>query len=334
VRRRPLILGLCLALWIPGCGNGGRGSQPTADVVRAAVLPYITSAVFHIAAEEGYFAERDLDVEFVRLTRMHDLMTALARDQVDVAAGWVGVNVMNSIAQGARIRVVVSLAEMVPDACAFNAFVARQELIDSGALQDPERVRGLRVDVPILMPSGYWLDELLRPLGLTFDDLEVVDLPPAAAVEALINGTIDLGNDAEPYLSVVTASEEVGIWRGTNEIVPGYDFSVMMYSSGLLDKRPEVGVRFAAAMLEAGRQFRRGKTPRNLALVEDFTGLSADRVAAVCWPTGPDDARVDASSMRGFQEWAVSRGYMERVLREDEFVDHRFIDAANAERGR
>lgn len=334
MRTPALILVLCSALSICGCGRGESRSQPGPDVVRAVVLPYLTNAAFYIAAEEEYFSERDLEVEFVRLARVQDLMTALARGEVDVAVGFLGVNVMNSMARGERVRLVAALGEMVPDVCTFNAFVARQELIDSGALQDPERMRGLRVDADVLMPLGYWLDELLRPLDLTFDDLDVVNLPSPAAVEALINGTIDLGNEAEPYLNVVAASEEVGIWRETNKIVPGYPYSVMMYSSGLLDDRPEVGARFATAMLEAVRQFRTGKTPRNLALVEAFTDLGPEQAAAACWPTGQDDARIDASALLGYQEWAVSRGYMQRVLREDELVDHRFIDAANAELAR
>jgi len=334
LRNPSRILGFCLVLAIAACGSGDGEPQPTPDVVRAVVLPYLTNAAFHIAAEEGYFAERGLEVEFVRLARVQDLMTALARGDVDVAAGFVGVNVMASIAGGERIRLVAALGQMLPDACAFNAFVARRELIESGALQDPERVRGLRVDTDILMPLGYWLDELLRPLGLTLDDLELVNLPSPAAVAALADGAIDLGNEAEPYLSVVTASEEVGIWRETNKIAPNYVYSVMMYSSSLLDERPEVGGRFAAAMLEAIRQFRRGKTPRNLALVEDFTGLNSEQVAAACWPTGLDDARVDASTLRGYQEWAVARGLMQRTLSDAELVDHRFIDHANAELAR
>jgi hypothetical protein len=33
--------------------------------------------------------------------------------------------------------------------------------------------------------------------------------------------------------------------------------------------------------------------------------------------------------LRGYQEWNVARGFLDRVLAEDEFVDHRFIDHAN-----
>ena len=82
-------------------------------------------------------------------------------------------------------------------------------------------------------------------------------------------------------------------------------------------------------MLKAVRQFNLGKTTRNLALVEKFTGLSSEQVAAACWPPIRGDARIDASALRGYQEWNVARGFLDRVLAEDELVDHRFIDYAN-----
>lgn len=319
-----------LAVTIPACGNEDSESDTGVDRVRAVVLPYLTQAAFHIAAEEGYFAEQNLDVEFIRLGHIQDVLSALARGDVDVASGFVTANVMNSIARGERIRVVAALGHLAPDACAFNAFLARRELLESGALADPDRLRGLRIDIDISMPMGYWFEEMVRPMGLTLDDFEIISLPPPNAVESLISGSIDITNEAEPYLGVLAGSGEASIWRGTNDIVPNYVFSVMMYSSSLLDERPEVGERFAVATLQAIRQFRLGKTPRNLNLVEGFTGLSAEQVAAACWPTGPVDARVDPSTLMGYQEWATARGLMDRVLNEEELVDHRFIDGANA----
>jgi hypothetical protein len=64
--------------------------------------------------------------------------------------------------------------------------------------------------------------------------------------------------------------------------------------------------------------------------VERASGLSAERVAAACWPVTADDARVDAAIFRGYQEWNVSHGFVDRILSDDELVDRRFFDHANA----
>jgi len=289
---------------------------------------------YHIAAEKGYFAEQNLEVEFVRLTRATALMSGLAAGDVDAAAAMVTLGGLNSVANGARVRIVAATVELAPDACVFNAFVARREHLESGALQDPEQVRRMEFDINLFNPQGYWFDKLLGPLDLTVDDVEIVDLPPAAGFEALLNGTIAAYSTSEPFISLLTASGEVGIWQPTCDLDPNHPTSVLMYGASLLDERPEVGERFATAVLRGLREFRRGKTPGNLALAASFTGLSAEQVAAACWPTGGEDARFDMATILEYQEWFVARGLMDRVLADDELADHRFIDHANAVLGR
>ena len=87
-------------------------------------------------------------------------------------------------------------------------------------------------------------------------------------------------------------------------------------------------------MLKAIRQYNLGKTARNLDIVERASGLSPERVAASCWPVNADDARIDAAIFRRYQEWNVSYGFVDRILSDDELVDHRFFDHANAVLGR
>lgn len=336
--RRLLILGMAaIVLATAGtlaCSAGNGPSAVERDHVRAVVMPYLTFMPFHIAQEEGYFAEQNLDVEFVRLERIQELMTGLALGEVDVAAGMLTVNVMNSVAKGARIRLVGALGHLDRDGCSFNAIVARRALVDSGALTDPKRLRALTFDADVLLPYGYWLDEAVRPAGLTIDDLTIVNLPESAAGEALLTGTVDVTLVSEPFLGQLLTSSEAAIWKRTNELFPDYQISVMMYGPELLDERPDVGDRFATAMLKAIRQYQQGRTPRNLEIVERASRLSALQLRSACWPGSRADGHVDLDAFHGYQAWAVSRGYAERVLDADDLVEHRFIDHANRELAR
>jgi NitT/TauT family transport system substrate-binding protein len=331
-----LILGMT-AIVLAGalaCSTGNGSPAAERDRVRAVVMPYLTFMPFHIAQEEGYFAEQNLDVEFVRLERIQELMTGLALGEVDVAAGMLTVNVMNSVAKGARIRLVGALGHLDRDGCSFNAIVARRALVDSGALTDPKRLRALTFDADVLLPYGYWLDEAVRPAGLTIDDLTIVNLPESAAGEALLSGAVDVTLVSEPFLGQLLTSSEAAIWKRTNELFPDYQISVMMYGPELLDERPEVGDRFAAAMLKAIRQYKQGRTPRNLEIVERASGLSVLQLQSACWPASRADGHIDLDAFHGYQAWAVSRGYAERVLDADELVERRFIDYANRELAR
>lgn len=320
---------LAAALLVAACGGTSEGGRPAMDRVRVVVLPYLSIMPLHIAAAEGYFEQQHLDVEFIHLGRQQEIMTALARGDVDAAAGMLTVNELNLAAAGERVRMVQSLSELDPDSCPFMAFVIRQDAVDAGALEDREQLRRLRADVDLLTPLGYWLDLLVRPYDLTIADMQIVNLPTPAASEAIRSGAIDLTIDAEPWVARHTETPEVVPWRSVAELTPGYVLSMVMYGPGLLEERRDVGNRFATAVLQASRQYMQGKTARNLEIVGEASGLGVERVNAVCWPYAPEDGRIVTAALRGYQEWSVARGYVDRVLEDEELVDQGFMDHAN-----
>lgn len=334
---RNLILGLCglcLAMSTPACGGDGNGPESGADHMKVVVLPYLTMAPFYIAAEEGFFAEQNLEVEFVRLARNQEIMTSLARGEVDVASGLLTLSELRLAEGGERVRMVADLGHVPPDHCTFMAFIARREHLESGALADPARIREMLFDIPIVLPFGYWMDEFLRPLDLTIDDLEIVDLPSTVSIPAIIDGSLDISVESEPYLSEALRSGEVVVWEDVSQILPNTAVSMVMYGPSLLDERPEVGERFAVALLKAVRQYGEGKTPRNLEILERGMGLSREQLTEACWSAMRLDGRIDTESVRGYQEWNVSRGLLGRVLADHEIFDHRFIDHADEVLGR
>lgn len=328
------VLGVLLVVAACACGVAGGGSAPAPDRVRAVVIPYLNMVPFHIAREEGYFAQQNLDVEFVMLGRTQEIMTSIARGEVDAAGAMLTINELNLAASGERVRMVADLGRLDPDSCVSNAVIVRRELLESGALEDPERLRQLTFDADLFIGFGHWLDVLLAPVGLTVEDLNIVNVPSPAAVAALEAGSIDVTMDSEPWITNHLATGKAAIWRSSAELSPNYVISMLMYGPSFLDERPEVAQRFTVAMLQAIRQYRTGKTPRNLELVASFTGLPEEVLQRACWPILTDHARVDGSVFDGFQRWAVAHGMIDAVVPPELLFDHRFIDLANAEMDR
>lgn len=322
---------VCAAVAGGACASRDETSATGFDHVTAIVLPYLTMMPFHIAAEQGYFAEQRLDVEFRQFARNQDMMAALAHGDVDVAAGMLSVNELSLAAAGARVRIVASLGELSAGGCPFLAVVIRAEHRDSGALSDPDRLRALRYDFSRILPLAYFLDSVLAPLGLESDDLDSVDLTPVTAVEALRAGEVDVSVDSDPFVTMHTADGHAVVWGELQETFSGYPVSVMMYGPTLVDERPEVGERFATAMLKGMRRAALGKTPENLALVESAIGLAPEIASTACWPTFTQSGRIDASVFDGYQQWSVEHGLIDRTVAEDELFDNSFIDHANAE---
>jgi NitT/TauT family transport system substrate-binding protein len=332
--RVAIVIGL--AALAVSCAPARDSSSGAREHVRVVALPYLTHMPFHIAKAEGYFEEQGLDVEFLMLGRNQDVMTALAHGDVDAMAGMLTLNELSLAAASARVRVVAALTAPPPAdvGCTQVAILIRREHLASGAAADPELVRKMRFDVHPFIPLAYALDELLRSIDLTIDDVRLDDLLQPAALEAMRTGQIDVTADSEPFVGMHLASGEVAVWRSVYDLLPDYLQSVMLFGPTLLDERPEVGKRFMTAVLKAVRQYRLGKTPRNLEIVEHASGLTAEQVAGACWPTPTEHAKVDSAAFRGYQEWLVRRGLLERLLSDDELVDHRFIDYANVELAR
>jgi len=318
------------------CASSTDVTPVARDAVRVVALPYLTQMPFHIASAEGYFEEQGLEVEFLKLGRNQEVMTTLAHGDVDAMAGMLTLNELSLMAAGAHVRAVAAFATPPPPdlGCTQSAFLIRREYIESGAAADPARLRDMKFDVHPLIPLAYAFDLLLNSVGLTIDDVQLVDLPSPAAVEAMRSGLVDATVDSEPFVSIHVSAGQAVVWKPVHDLTPEFVQSVMLFGPTLLEDRPEVGQRFATAVLKAIRQYRLGKTPRNLEIVQRESGLTSAQVADACWPTQSESGRIDPAAFGGYQTWLVARGLLPRVLADDEVVDGRFIEFANAELSR
>jgi NitT/TauT family transport system substrate-binding protein len=77
------------------------------------------------------------------------------------------------------------------------------------------------------------------------------------------------------------------------------------------------------------RQYNEGKTERNLDIIEEATQLDRELLSQSCWPPIHSDAEISVEGMMDFQNWAMEKGYIDRVLSEDEFWDASFVEYAS-----
>ena len=271
------------------------------DHVSAVVIPVLVTAPLYIAQAEGYFADENLDVEFVRLTRNIDAIPALAQGQVDVGIGQYAVSMLNAVGGGARIRGVAGQGRLTADGCTFHGVVLQSDLFPDGPDTDPGEFRGRRAELDIALPHAYWLDTALQPAGLSIDDLEIVNVPMPATADAFLNGAFDMTGIDEPRLSPLVASGKATLWRGTEQIVPDYQISLVFFGRALLDERPEVGERFIAAFLRGVRQYEEGKTDRNLDILQEALRLTRDELSAMCWVPMDVDGRMVTEGIVGIR---------------------------------
>ena len=197
----------------------------------------------------------------------------------------------------------------------------------------PEMFAGRRVELDMALPAAYWFDLALRPAGLTLEDLDIINVPTSATVDSFLSGAYDATGVSDPRIVQMLESGQGVLWKGTQEIVPDYQRDMVFFGPSLLDERPEVGVRFLKALSRGVEQLKLGKTERNLDILEDAMRLTREELSAACWGPVDSDGRVHVEGFQGYQEWAMQRGLVDRILTPDELVDTRFLDRAGTGSG-
>jgi len=312
-------------------------AEPTATLepvhLKLGLFALMTSSPLIIAAEEGYFADHGLDVELVMFSTANssEVLPALLQGQLDVSGSSVSSQYFNAIAQGGTVKAVADKGFLDPAACPAEGWLARKDLLESGALDDPANLRGLHLT---LRPGGHeemMAEKLLQPAGLTLDDIQIETIPDfAVRIESFKTGDLDLSVLVEPWVTRARKAGAADMWMPWSSQLPGLSIGYLYYGPGMLEKGHDVGVRFMLAYLEGVRQYREGPTDRNVEILAAFTQLEPDEVRELCWPSFQPDGRIDLEALGEFEEWAFAKGYLDALVPLEDYWDPQFVEEASA----
>ena len=301
--------------------------------LKVVTLPFISLAPFHIAYEEGFFAEQGLDVELVNMTVQRDIVPALASGQVDVASGLLSAGIFNTIAKDAKIQIVADKGYTDPDGCANIAVIAGRSLHEAGVGQNPESLRGQTLSIVRSSWVDYYADKAFQEVGLTVEDMQLTDIPSPTQQEALEQGQVDMVVNNEPWVTRFGKAGHKPILTPVHELLPNSQNAVTLYGSSLLGENSDVGNRFMVAYLRAVRQYNEGKTDRNIEILAKHIKLEPQLLREMCWPALRDDGQIDVPSTLDFQKWAQEKKFMDTVVPLEQFWNPSFIEYANEQLG-
>lgn len=295
--------------------------------LKVQVPPFISSSPYFIAVEEGYFVEQGLDVEFISLVRSSDTIPALLQGDLDVINGALGPSLINTVASGADFKIVADRVSLIPQGCSYAAMVVRKEFLESGAVEDPNAVIRISGSAG---GAGEFLDDLIfEQNGIPLERVQLVDIPTEAVTQGLLDSGIDMALLVEPDLTRALQTGQLEIWARAEDVMANFLFGTVAFGPNLLNGDHAIGERFMVAYLKAVRQYNEGKTDRNVQILAAATQLEEDLVRSMCWPAIRSDGIIDFSTTEVFQQWAVSKGYVDAPVTEEQFWDGSFLDYAN-----
>jgi len=324
----PVVLLFTLSILLSSCNSTAapRAESEALIPVKLVSLPFISFAPIHIAMEEGYFEDQGLAVEIVTFERGIDAYTALINNDVDVWGGGITASLFNAIARS-DIRIVADRGYFPANDCGYSMFLLSKELYESGTINSAADLAGLRI---VQDNEGGFRDYGLRMLlasgGLTLEDAEILTVPDPALVDGFMEGSIDLAAVTEPRISTILATGSTIKWKTFAEVVPDFQYGLLVFGDRLLHEQPEVGEKFIAAYRAGLAQYSEGKTERNLEIMTTVTGMEREALEDTCWPIFHTDGQINMESVLSFQDWAVSEGYLEAPLAPEDFWDPQFVD--------
>ncbi len=298
--------------------------------LKAVVLPTMGYAPFFIAENEGYFTEQGLDIEYVRLGgESLKTVPALIQGDIDVVAGTISIGIINSAVREGRVKIVADRGYIGDRECPYASILARRTIIETKKKNDPNQLRGLKIVVNSTSIDGYCADKALARFGLALDDLAVQYIPHSVRLEAIKTGALDLVKASEPWVTRILDTGNAVVWISDYEVIPDFQYGVVLYGQNLLDKNPEAGKCFMVAYLKAVRQYNKGKTDRNLEILAEHTELDRELLKKICWPTFRNDGSINIDSILEFQKWGLKKGLIDQPASKEQLWDSRFIDYAN-----
>lgn len=271
-----------------------------------------------------------LQVEFTTFLSQDDLIVALVLGEIDVTGSIITSAQFEAIRQTPGFRLVADKGYLAPEGCGYSVWMARSELIESGALEDLSNLRNMVIATNRSISLNlYSLDTLLEPTGMRHADIEIAEVPDPNRLEAFSNGAIDIAAMTEPWVTRTLQAGVAQVWKTREEISPGAQLATLWYGPSLTQVNRQAGNRFMVAYLNAVRQYNEGKTERNVELMSEFTQLEPEEARAMCWQVFRPDGTMNLESILDFQNWAVENGLMDSIVPIDEFWDDSFIEYAS-----
>jgi len=335
-RGRALVAVALAAVLVGACAPaperpGPRPGAPVAPIVRVGSGGSLYDAALLLAIHRGYLAEQGLDLEVVGFAAPFGVLWPVVAGQLDVGTASPGVDFFNALAKPAAPRIVASAGQAQPGASPAT-FVLRADLARRATLS----LRGRPIGVDLYGLGGREVALALARLRLTPSDVNLVDLPPERAADALADGQLDAAFVVEPDAARLEAAGHAARWLGVEELDPGQELAVLLFSPNFAAHRPSVGARLLAAYLRALREYTAAQRaePTRAALWKELApdfGLDDPKLLAYLSPVAyPADGAPDVLSLAATQAHFLRTDLLARPADLSQAVDLSFLQEAGA----
>ena len=316
--KKPVFISLllCLCLGICACSNS---ADP--KTVSIGLLSIDDSLPFFVAQEEGFFTERNVDVNLVQFGSAKDKETALEAGQLD--GDMTDLIVAALLKKGdTDIRVVSFALGATPAEGRFVILASPNS--DISSIED---LKGVPIAVGNNTIVHYVAEKVAMMNGFSDSEIQTLNIPDLSLrLETMLSGKDVLACVLPDPLASLAIS------LGAKSIVDDTTLDVNLSQSIVLFRKDSIDTKseeiqkvmdaYFAAMVFIN-------DPANADKVKEyqlqFTNIPPSLQTDYPVPTYTPNAIPDESMIDEVQAWMVSKGLLEEAYSYDQLIDSRFI---------
>ncbi|WP_404408113.1 ABC transporter substrate-binding protein [Jeotgalibacillus malaysiensis] len=316
-RSKLFVLSLLLAvsMVLSACGSessGGDGEKPT---IKLGYLPITHAVPLFIEDQMNEEGDYPFNIELVRFPSWPDLMDALNTGRIDGASALVTV-AMRAKEQGIDLK-AVALGHRDG-----NVLIAANEI---ESVQD---LAGETFAVPHTFSThNVLLYQMLKSEGMAYEDVNVVEMPPAEMPAALAEGRIAGYVVAEPFGAQSVVLETGKVLYQDNEVwLNSVDCALILHNDFIEDNE-DIAQAFVSSYVEAGHKAElkddhvKEISSEYMDVNEEVMDLSFEWISY-------DDLRIPEDSYEELRGYLIEMGLTDNPPTYEEFVDSTLIDEA------
>lgn len=233
-----LLAALLIGSGLSSCSNNGYPGE--AETINFGANPSGSCGLIYIAQERGFFTRQGLTVNVKNFDSGSAAIDAILKGDMDIA--W---SSEFRLIRGAFAR------EGISSLATINRFTDQFIFgkIDSG-IKNTADLKGKRIGVPRNTITEFYLNLFLLFNGISIEDVFLVDVLPAQAMDSLSSGKVDAAVVWEPYSSQmkVQFAEETVVWS-VQDTQPG--FGVISSRNEWITGNPQTINRFLKSLTQA-----------------------------------------------------------------------------------
>ncbi len=337
MRRIGRACGIVVALAL--CGSSS--IAVAADKVVVGVVGSLSDAPFYLAIDQGYFAEAGIEPRLEEIPSLAKQIAPLSSGDLDVASGAMAAGLYNAVNRGIPMKIVADKGRNAPG-YGFNTIMVRKDLYDDGTIRSLKDLKGQTIaTIGTGSADVSVLNEAMKSVGLSYDDLTQSELALPNHLAALENKALPLTLTPEPFATMMVDRKVAVKLAMVDQFYPDQQQTVLIYGGRFIDARRDVAQRFMTAFLRGLRAYMAGLKDGRIA------GPGADAVIASLIrhgrvkdagllrrivPAAMDpDGRVNAAGIE--KDWAFlkQKGFIQATVTPRELIDMSFAaEAARA----